>query len=123
MACTLGFRQPHRNGASRAVCVASGLIDEVPGKDGGVLTVSTPIDGVHPPSQRLGVVLVQLHDLGVGEEVHVVCDTSKLVVQVHALHPVVNERQNDLQETTHVSCCYYVINVVVNGLGSVLSTY
>lgn len=86
----------YRNCPSRAFRVASRLIDQVPGKDGGVLAVGTAIDGVHPAGQCLGIVLVQLLHSWVGEEVHVVGNASKLVVQVNTLHPVVNKRQDDL---------------------------
>lgn len=90
--------QSYCNGACRAVCVASGLIDEVPSKDRGVLAVGPAIDGVDPAGQGFGIVLVQLHDCRVGEEVHMVCNTSKLVVQVHPLHPVVHKSHDDLRQ-------------------------
>ena len=87
----------YRNCPCRTLCVAAGLVDQVPGKDGGILAVGAAIDSVHPAGQCFGIVLVQLLDSWVCEEVHMIGDASKLVVQVNTLHPVVNKCQNDLQ--------------------------
>ena len=47
------------------------LIDEVPGHDGGVITVQAPIDGVHAIDDCLHIGLVGLFDEGVSEEAKV----------------------------------------------------
>jgi len=58
-----------RSAASVGLGVAAGLIDEVPSEDVGVLAIGHPCDGVHTPGDGLGVVLVQLDGVLVGEEV------------------------------------------------------
>ena len=73
--CTYDLAWKHgayRDGASRAVTVASGLIDQIPSKNGWILAVLAPIDGVHSAGQHFYIVLVQLHHLWIREEADMV---------------------------------------------------
>lgn len=86
----------YRDGASWAVTVASGFVDQIPGKNGWVLAVLAPIDGVHSAGQHLYIVLVQLHHLWVCEEADMVRQAGPAHILIHTFHPVIYKGHDHL---------------------------